>query len=162
MKNYLRIFIVLIILLILFNNFNFAKGAQLAPDFKLVNLKKDTVVLSTYRKLQQPVLLIFWTTWCPYCRDQLMEINDKYAQLTKNNLGLLAINVGESVGKVEKFVSLRNFSYEFLLDQDTNVARSFDIMGVPTYVLIDKDGYILTINNSFSEKELVGLLNMGQ
>ncbi|MFH1129040.1 MAG: peroxiredoxin family protein [Candidatus Omnitrophota bacterium] len=162
MKNYLKIFVVLVILLSLFNNFNFVEGAQLAPDFKLVNLEKNTVVLSTYRKLQQPVLLIFWTTWCPYCRDQLMEINDKYAQLTKNNLGLLAINVGESVGKVEKFVSLRNFSYEFLLDQDTNVARSFGIMGVPTYVLIDKDGYISTVGNSFPEKELEGLVNMRQ
>lgn len=162
MKNYLRIFIVLVILSIIFNNFTFAKGEQLAPDFKLVNLKKDTVVLSSYRKLQQPVLLIFWTTWCPYCRDQLMEINDKYAQLTKNNLGLLAINVGEAIGKVEKFVSLRNFSYEFLLDQDTNVARSFDIMGVPTYVLIDKDGYISTVGSSFPEKELEGLVNMRQ
>lgn len=162
MKNHLKILIILVILLSFFSNFTFAKGAQLAPDFKLVNLKKNTVVLSSYRRLQQPVLLIFWTTWCPYCRDQLMEINDKYAELTKNNLVLLAINIGEPIGKVEKFVSLRNFSYEFLLDQDTSVARSFDIKGVPTYILIDRDGYILTINNSFSEKELVGLLNMGQ
>lgn len=255
MRNYAKIF-VLVILLSLFNNPAFAKSTLLAPDFKLINLKKDTVVLSSYRKLQQPVLLIFWTTWCPYCRDQLMEINDKYAKLIKNNpekrakmpslsiepfetrfasfdkyinlyrmsyflpiphrrghykeygffqqtyailymsstsllsslssllvrlmkwrladdkrgnspffqnnLKLLAINVGEPIGKVERFVSLRNFSYEFLLDQDTNVARSFDIRGVPTYILIDKDGYILTADNSFPEEEIDGLLNMGK
>lgn len=161
MRNYLKIF-VLVILSSLFTNFAFAKSALLAPDFELVNLKKNTVALSSYRRLQQPVLLIFWTTWCPYCRDQLMEINDKYAQLTKDNLGLLAINVGESIAKVEKFVSLRNFSYEFLLDQNTDVARSFDIMGVPTYVLIDKDGYILSVDNSFPKKEIEGLVDTRQ
>ncbi len=89
-----------------------------------------------------------------------MEINDKYAQLTKNNLKLLAINVGEPIGKVEKFVSLRNFSYEFLLDQDTSVARSFNIMGVPTYILVDKDGYIFSTDNSFPEKEIEELLSI--
>lgn len=161
MRNYPKIF-ALVILLSLFNDPAFAKSALLAPDFKLINLEKNTVVLSSYRKLQQPVLLIFWTTWCSYCRDQLMEINDKYAKLIKNNLKLLAVNVGEPIGKVERFVSLRNFSYEFLLDQDTNVARSFDIRGVPTYILIDKDGYILTSDNSFPEKEIDGLLNMGK
>lgn len=91
-----------------------------------------------------------------------MEINDKYAQLTNSKIGLLAINVGESAAKVEKFVSLRNFSYEFLLDQDTNVARSFDIMGVPTYVLIDKDGYISSVDNSFPKKEIEGLVDTRQ
>ena len=160
MKSYLKIFVVLFILLSLFSNFTFAKAAQLAPDFKLVDLKKNIIILSSYRRLQQPVLLIFWTTWCPYCRDQLIEVNNKYGQLKKDNLKVLAINVGEPIGKIEKFVSFRNFSYEFLLDQDTNVARSFNIMGVPTYVLINKDGYILTVSNSFPEKEIEELFNI--
>ncbi len=151
MKNFVKLVgVFLIALFILLNHcMAIAQSLAVAPDFQLTDLKKNTVVLSSYRN-KQPVLLFFWTTWCPYCREQLMGIEQsiKSGELT-NNIEMIAINIGESADKVEKFVKLRNLTFRFLLDSDEKVAQSFNIIGVPTYVLINKEGKVISADNSF-------------
>lgn len=158
MKKYFKVFAILIILLGVLCNFSFAIQPQLAPDFRLHSLKGDAITLGSFRN-SKPVLLLFWTTWCSFCRDQLIWMQDKYPEYAKQGLELLAINIGESPDKVEKFISLRNLSFTFLLDQDSSVADSFSVMGVPTYVLIDKDGRIISTDNSFPERKLKDILS---
>ncbi len=131
--------------------------ANNAPDFTLQSIGKESVSLSNY-KGNNPVLLLFWTTWCPYCRDQLMAANRKYPELKKAGVELLAINVAESVGKVDKFVRLRNLNYPVVLDNNSSVSEAYSVMGVPFYVLIDKEGKILFKGNGFPEQEINSLI----
>lgn len=138
---------------------NFTVSAsELAPDFKLNTLDNQTVVLSSFRG-HKPVLLMFWTTWCPFCVDQLVVLETKYSELSKSGLEILAINAGESIYKVGRFLKNRNLPYQMLLDTETSVAAFFNIIGVPTYVLIDKDGYVVFKGNRFPEKEPEELLS---
>jgi len=158
MKKYLMIFIVLSILLTVLCNFSFASQPQLAPDFRLYSLKGDAVTLSSFRN-NKAVLLLFWTIGCPACREQLVWLRDKYPEYVNQGLELLAINAGESPDRIEKFVSSRNLSFTFLLDTDYSVANSYSVMGVPTYILIDKDGRIIFMDFSFPEEKLKDILS---
>ena len=128
-------------------------NSQAAPDFRLQDIHKNYYTLSSYRE-KKPVLLFFWTTWCPHCRRQLRVINDKYPELFKKGWELLSIDVGESPEKVDRFLRNYSLSYKTLFDLDTRVAESYDILGVPAYILINKEGEIVFRGNYFPQDRL--------
>jgi peroxiredoxin len=123
-----------------------------APDFSLQDVYLNNYKLSAYKK-KMPVLLFFWTTWCPFCQKELMVLNSQLSLLTDAGIEALSINVGEDTNKVQAYSRNNNISLKVLLDTDTGVSRSYGVAGVPTYVLIDKEGNIVFKDNSFPEKE---------
>jgi len=135
-----------------------AEALSPAPDFKLNSLNQEEITLSSYKD-KKPVLLIFWTTWCPFCRTQLKLLNKKYPELAADNLEILAINVGEPYQKVESFAKSYALLYRVLLDPDSQAARSYRILGVPTYFLINKSGFIVFQDTYFPEDEYKNLIS---
>lgn len=131
---------------------------KVAPDFKLQDTYQDIVALNSY-KSKQPVLLFFWTTWCPYCQSELKFLNENYAKLTGEGLEVLAINVGESPERVRRFTRSRYLVCRVPLDKDTGVAKSYGVIGVPTYVLVDRQGNIVFQGNYFPYKQYKSVAN---
>ena len=137
---------------------NLAIGLDtIAPDFQLKDLAGNTVTLSQY-KGKQEVLLFFWTTWCPYCRKGLKVLNEKHAQLSKDGMEILAINVSEPASKVDSFVRNSPLTFKTFLDPDADVAMAYKILGFPTYIIVDKKGYIRSNGYSFPEEEYKDLI----
>jgi len=137
---------------------NLAIGEEvIAPNFQLKDLAGNTVTLSEY-KGKQDVLLFFWTTWCPYCRKGLKVLNEKHAQLLKDGVEILAINVSEPADKVANFVRNYPLTFKTLLDLDAEVAITYKLLGFPTYIIVDKKGLIRFIGFSFPEKEYKDLI----
>jgi len=152
---WLRVVFLGLIIATFFGNLVFA--LDLAPEFELADLNGTTLKLSDYKD-KQPVMLLFWTTWCPFCRTELKELNKRYSQMKNENIAVLAINIGESENRVKAFVESRPLDYRILLDEDSSVADNYELVGVPTYILIDKNGKITSKGNSFPEgkyKELI-------
>jgi peroxiredoxin len=135
-----------------------ANEPEPAPGFKLQDIRQDMVTLSSYKD-EQAVLLFFWTTWCPFCQRELRVLNSMYAGLVKDGLEVLSINSGETPNKVEAFVRSYFLAYRVLLDKDTAVTRSYKILGVPTYILIDKKGNIVFRDNFFPYKDYKDLIS---
>jgi len=137
---------------------NLAIGEDtIAPNFQLKDLAGNTVTLSEY-KGKQDVLLFFWTTWCPYCRRGLKVLNEKHTQLLKDGVEILAINVNETFGKVDSFVKNYALTFKTLLDLDADVATTYKLLGFPTYIIVDKKGYIRSTGYSFPEEEYKDLI----
>lgn len=124
---------------------------KLTVDFTLKDLNNNEISLSNYRD-KQPVLLFFWATWCPYCRRELKVLNSRYALLTKEGWVVLAIDVGEPAYRVNNFIKNYALTFPVLLDKDTAIAELYDILGIPTYVVIDKEGDIVFKDNYFPQK----------
>jgi peroxiredoxin len=122
-------------------------------EFKLNNLKGEEVSLSSYKD-KKAVLIIFWTTWCPYCRDALMSLQADFQSIDSMGVELLAINVAESKNKVSKFAENLKLSFQVLLDQDSSVANRYDLLGVPTYVIVNKTGQVVFSGNRFKKARL--------
>jgi len=162
MKKY-KIIIILLLFFVSFASLNYAAQDSLnsfgvAPAFQLRDLNDRVVSLSDY-KGKKAVMLFFWTTWCPYCREELNVLNQEYASLAKDSIELLAINVEEPKYKVEKYVRRYNLGLEVLLDSDSLVTRDYGLMGVPAYFVINKSGEIVSAGNHFPKnaiKELAG------
>jgi peroxiredoxin len=119
-----------------------------ALSFSLQDLKGKDYALSSYKD-KQPVALFFWTTWCFFCRQELKAVNSMYPELQKDGLEVLAIDVQEPVSRVESFLKKDALFLPVLLDKNAAVARDYEVMGVPTIIIVDKKGNIVFEGNHF-------------
>ncbi|MCU0650677.1 MAG: TlpA family protein disulfide reductase [Candidatus Omnitrophica bacterium] len=124
-----------------------------AADFKLNDLSGRAYQLSSYRG-KQPVLLFFWTTWCPFCLQSMQVLNRDYASFEQKGIELFGINAGERRSSVERLARNYNIKYTILLDEESTATDKYRILGVPTYVLIGKDGRIIYKGNSYPADDL--------
>lgn len=147
MKNIIKMIAVSGITLFLSSQ-GLAAEKPLAPDFILRDINSKTAILSSYRG-KQPVLLLFWTTWCPFCRRELKLLDNKYSELLNADLQILAINVGDPFRVLETYLKNNQFKFKVFLDLDSKVAYSYYVVGIPNFVLINKKGYVVYQGNSF-------------
>lgn len=112
-----------------------------APDFMLMDLEGNEVRLSDYK--DKMVLLVFGATWCPYCRAEIPHLKELYSEYKDKELEILSIDILESREKVSDFAQEHNLPYRVLLDRDGKVAKLYRVLGVPTKILINKDGMIV-------------------
>jgi peroxiredoxin len=113
-----------------------------APDFVLKDLGGEVFKLSAARG--KPVLLIFLTTWCPTCRSEIPHYKDIYRTYGQRGLELVSIYIEEPKTKVSQFVARNQIPYKTLLDEGGRVASAYGIVGIPSMVLINQEGKILT------------------
>ncbi|MFA4992798.1 MAG: TlpA disulfide reductase family protein [Candidatus Omnitrophota bacterium] len=126
-------------------------------DLVLNDLGSKPVNLSSLTG--KPSILFFWTTWCPYCRTELKDLNRMYPQLEKEGISVFAVNVGEAGYKVEKFAKDYTLSIRMLLDKDGRAAENYEIRGVPTYIFINKSGQVVSAEHSLPQDYKNLLLN---
>jgi len=150
MKRNLIIFAGLILAAFMFLGAGFAQDLKPAPDFTTESLNKEKLTLSQFKNVK-PVLIVFWTTWCPFCRAQLKVLNEKSAQISSDGVELMAINIGESQERVQKFVAANKYSFKVFMDKDSAIAEKYDVIGIPLYKLIDKAGNIIAEDNSLPD-----------
>ena len=88
------------------------------------------------------LLLNFWATWCAPCKEEMPSLDRLLLNQNLSNLKIFAINISqESKKKVDSFfkdLNIENFDPYF--DAPTTLAKTFSLRGVPTSILIDKDG----------------------
>ena len=88
------------------------------------------------------LLLNFWATWCEPCKEEMPSLDRLQINENLSNLKIFAINISqESKKKVDSFfkdLNIENLTH-ILIHQST-LAKTFSLRGVPTSILIDKDG----------------------
>jgi peroxiredoxin len=133
------------------------KDNLLVPyDFKLENIYEEEVSLGSYLG-KKAVIIVFWATWCPYCRSALVDLKGKREYLNNEGIEVLAVNVGESLQKVKSFVAGVGLDFVVLLDRDLMVSDTYGILGVPTFIAISKSGKVVYSGNRFYKEKLKDL-----
>ena len=88
------------------------------------------------------LLINFWATWCEPCKEEMPSLDRLQINKNLSNLKIFAINISqESEKKVDSFFKDLNIeNLEPYFDAPTTLAKTFSLRGVPTSILIDKDG----------------------
>jgi cytochrome c biogenesis protein CcmG/thiol:disulfide interchange protein DsbE len=112
-----------------------------APDFTLTTAAGETFKLSELRGI--PVVLNFWATWCPPCRDEMPSMERLHKLLGGRDLEIVAVDLQEPKDTVQKFVKDNSLTFTVLLDARGAVGGAWGAQSIPTTYLIDRKGRIL-------------------
>ena len=132
----------------LFGSFAGARAAQAGQigdmsDFTLKSSDGKDTQLSSLLKTHKAVLVNFWATWCPPCREEIPGLIDIQKKNGSDKFTVLGIDIGESAKKVSSFMQKNGMNYPVLLDQDQSVAESYHVVGIPTSYLVSSEGKVL-------------------
>jgi len=111
-----------------------------APNFSFTT--EDHQAISNASLRGKVVLLDFWGTWCPPCRESvptLRDLNKKYSGKAFQLVGVSSDN-DEDVWKT--FIQAQHMDWPDYLDASDEVQRAFKIESFPTFIVLDKDGVI--------------------
>lgn len=130
----------------------FASGATLAadvpaPDFSLPDQSGTTVSLSQFDG--QVVLINFWASWCGPCREEmplLAELHQRYESL---GFTMLGINVEEDSTDADRFLRSVPVSFPILYDRENSVSKLYDVIAMPSTILIGRDGRVRYIHHGY-------------
>ena len=88
------------------------------------------------------LILNFWATWCAPCKEEMPSLDRLQVNQNLSNLKMFAITISqESKKKVDIFFKdLNSANFDPYFDAPTTLAKTFSLRGVPTSILIDKDG----------------------
>jgi len=109
-----------------------------APDFELQDTRGRIHRLTAYRG--KPVIINFWATWCPPCREEIPSMNRAWRLLEQEDVVMLAINVGEDEDTIFMFSADYPADFPMLMDQTGKVIADYPVKGLPTTYVIAPDG----------------------
>ena len=121
---------------------------ELAPDFRLTDLDGNVVMLSDFRG--KTVVLNFWATWCPPCREEMPEFQELWDHRGADgtdDLVVLAVNFlrDDTVGAATKFIEANEFTFVVVFDTTRgDVAARYGVRGLPATFFIDRNGIVRT------------------
>ena len=117
----------------------FAAETSVAPDFTLESVSGDPVTLSDVTA-EQPVVLLFWATWCPYCKALMPHIQSIRLE-HGNDIRVLAVHFRDDKGDPAAFIE--NAGYDFTVLRDGNeTAKLYEVWGTPGLLIIDRSQQI--------------------
>jgi len=114
---------------------------DLAPKFQTVTVDGKNVAFSE-AYTGKPLVIRFWADWCKYCEGEMKAIESVYQRHKDKGLEVLAINAGQDKATIEAFIKKVGYTYPSLLDEKSNIARSYGVVGLPTTYFVDAKGVI--------------------
>ncbi len=133
-----------------------------APDFTLTDLDGNKVGLSQYRG--KVIVIDFWATWCPPCKDSIPFLESLYQRYKEKGLVVIGVSFDEDVELVKRFKERYIMTYPVLMGED-RIKNNYGLIAIPEMFIIGRDGVLryhhLGFNESVPdevEKQIKGLL----
>lgn len=109
-----------------------------AGNFRLKTLDGQAVALDSLRG--KVVVLDFWATWCPPCREELPSVEKLHKEFG-DAVAFYGVNDEESPA-VKRFVTQNKYEMPVLMDSQRDVHRQYGVQAIPTVLIIGADGVI--------------------
>lgn len=115
-------------------------GEAFAPDFRITTVQGEDLSLKQFAG--KILVLDFWATWCPPCRESVPELRALTRKYDPSKLVLISISADEDDPTWRKFISDQKMTWPQYRDADKRLTTAFTIRAYPTYLVIDGDGVI--------------------
>ena len=105
------------------------------------NSKKNKVSLNDYKS--SVVIINFWATWCAPCKEEMPHLNQLKSKSKFKDIEIIPINIADEELKKSKefFDELNINNLEIFYGSSLDLAKEFKLRGIPTTIIIDKEGY---------------------
>jgi peroxiredoxin len=138
----------------LFKTTSVMKAGDKPPEFRLLGLDGSSHDLSEYKG--KPLILNFWGTWCPPCRDEMPAFQTIYDKWKDKGVQLVGINLSEEKLSVSNFAEEVGAKFPILLDRNKQIEKKYGLKQYPTTFFISADGKIqdIVIGGPMSETDI--------
>jgi len=86
------------------------------------------------------VLLTFWASWCAECRPEMPLFERLHRDFAAQGLTVLGINFQEDKQTIQAYAKALDLTFSLVLDSHGTITRSYGVIGLPTTILIGRDG----------------------
>ena len=118
-----------------------------APDFTLQVRGGGEASLSDYRG--EVVMINFWATWCGPCREEMPHLEALHQRYSSLGFRLLGVNVEEDSRLSDRFLAETPVTFEILFDPQNRVSDLYDVIAMPSTVLVDRNGNLRYIHHGY-------------
>lgn len=134
------------------------EGAQ-APDFTVEMFDGTKVTLSELKG--KVVLVNFWATWCPPCRNELARVEKEIIERFKGQeFVFLPISRGESKEKVAEFRNKMGYTFPMGLDTTQAIFKKYATNYIPRNFLVDREGKVVKASVGYDDAEFAALVKL--
>jgi thiol-disulfide isomerase/thioredoxin len=132
-----------------------------APDLALKMVDGGTLKLSDLRG--KVVVVNFWDTWCPPCRQEMPSLERLKGLMKGEALEIVAINAGEDEDAIAEFRQAIKpaLTFTIALDPKAEAMKAFSVTGLPSTFVIDRQGHVAYRalgRRIFDDPAIVGIL----
>ncbi len=94
-----------------------------------------------------------WATWCEPCRDELPDLDRLSRELGGRGLSVYAVSFDEDRSEIPAFLHEIPVGFPVLWEQGGgSVAAAFQVKGLPTTILVDRQGVVRFIHEGYDER----------
>jgi peroxiredoxin len=126
-----------------------AVPAGFAPDFTLHAVSGPNLRLQEQRG--RVVLVNFWASWCGPCRQEMPHLNRLYEKYRASGFVLLGVNVDEDPNAAAGIATKLGVKFPVLLDTDKAVSKRYELVTMPSTVIIDRDGRVRYVHRGYKD-----------
>ena len=126
-------------------------AGDVAPEFTVEMLDGSRITLSDLRG--KVVLINFWATWCPPCRQEMSHLQkDVIDRFAGKDVVVLPISRGEKRKTVENFLDKMGYTFPVGLDGDQSIYKKYASNYIPRSVVVGKDGKVVYVGVGYDEE----------
>lgn len=112
-------------------------GQETAFDLKAL----DGATLGSHELAGKVVLLNFWATWCGPCKEEMPSLARLQSQFDPAQVRVVTVTTDMYPQGIKQFLDHLGITLPVLFDEDQELSRRFMVRGLPTTVLIGRDGH---------------------
>lgn len=143
-------------LIFLFVLLSLPVGAQQAPDFALNSPDLPTQLAQLKGKV---VYVDFWASWCQPCRKSFPWMNALQQKYSSDAFVMLAVNVDSDKALADVFLQQVPANFPIVYDPNGEIASKYDLLGMPSSFIINKQGEIVFSHTGFFENKVADYQN---
>ena len=135
--------------------------AQKLPQITLKDISGKAVRVDTLSNGGKPFIIDFFATWCKPCNrelDAIAEVYEEWQEETGVKLFAVSIDRAQNTNKVKPLVDNHGWTYDVLLDPNSELRRTFGGELIPYVVICDGEGNVVYKHNGYTdgaEEELI-------
>ena len=117
-----------------------------APDFTLPGTDGKTYSLKDFRG--KTLIIDFWATWCPDCREEMPQLLALQKKLNgRKDIVMVGVSFDTDPAKLEAYVKEQGIGWlqlsDFKSKKESAISEAYHIQWIPTKYVIGPDGKVL-------------------
>jgi thiol-disulfide isomerase/thioredoxin len=132
-------------------------SGQVAKDFTVIDVDGKEVSLSDFKG--KPVVVNFWASWCPPCKEEMPYFNEVYKELGDEVQFMMVDLVDgsrETVATAKAFIKDNGYEFPIFFDTDQDAAIAYGVYSIPTSIFIDAEGRVVkAITGTMTKADLL-------